>query len=139
MRGQKLEHQLTDLDGSFGKACKSAPAYKLYAITDCLTSICKPGMVYVGHGQGRAIELEVWKLPVKNLGNFFQQISAPLGLGTVALEDGTSVKGFICEGFVAALADRATEDSGKSSNLLVQDITEYNSWRRYQIKQQNKS
>ena len=29
------------------------------------------------------------------------QVPAPLGIGTVLLEDGSSVKGFICEGWVA--------------------------------------
>ena len=137
MRGQKLEHQLTDLKGSFLKACKSAPTYKLYAITDRTSNTCKPGMVYVGHGQGTAIDLEVWNLPVDNLGKFFQQITAPLGLGTVLLEDGSNVKGFICEGYVTNLADHAadTESGENGSNLSVKDITDFGSWRHFQAQQ----
>ena len=134
MRGQKLEHQLTDLKGSFIKACKSAPTYRLYAITDRTSNICKPGMVYVGPGQGRAIDLEVWNLPVENLGNFFQQITAPLGLGTILLEGGSNVKGFICEGFVTNLANQ-TENDLNNSQISVRDITDLGSWRQYQAQQ----
>jgi allophanate hydrolase len=32
------------------------------------------------------------------VGSFLAGIPAPLGLGTITLEDGSSVKSFICEG-----------------------------------------
>lgn len=139
MRGQKLEHQLTSLQASFLTACRSAPAYKLFAITDPANGICKPGMVYVGQGRGKAIDLEVWTLPVQNLGSFFSQISAPLGLGTVALEDGSSVKGFICEGYIADLGKPVNNADGNAlnSNLLVEDITGHGSWRQFQAQIQS--
>ncbi len=66
--------------------------------------------------RGAAIELEVWALPQERFGDFIAGIPAPLGIGTVELEDGTTVKGFLCE--AAGLAGAA-------------DITEFGGWRAY--------
>ncbi len=76
------------------------------------------GMVKVRDGSGKSIYLEVFKLPIENVGRFLQLIPPPLGLGTVDLEDGESVKGFICEGYVA------TDNSG----FEVQDISHLQNW-----------
>ena len=65
---------------------------------------------------GAAIAVEVWDMPVANLGRFVAGVPAPLGIGTVTLQDGRHVKGFICEG--AALAN-------------AQDITHFGGWRAY--------
>ena len=135
MRGQKLEHQLTDLGGTFLKACKSGPVYEMFAITDPSNKTCKPGMIAVGTAKGRAIEMEVWKLPVDNLGRFFLQVPPPLGLGTVCLEDGSSVKGFICEGYVANLDSHDCSTSTMQSDLAVENITQHASWKQYQSQQ----
>ena len=43
-------------------------------------------------------------------------VPAPLGIGTVELEDGTRVQGFVCESYAAEGA---------------QDITHLGGWRRY--------
>lgn len=133
MRGQKLEHQLTDLGATFNRTCRSSPVYELYAITDSATSVCKPGMIAVGRGKGKAIELDIWNLPLQRLGQFFKQIPSPLGLGTVFLEDGSSVKGFICEGYVASLSSSNTQNVDMSGQaiLKVDNITQLMSWRRY--------
>jgi allophanate hydrolase len=36
-------------------------------------------------------------MPEDTVGTFLNGIPAPLGLGTVLLEDGSRVKGFLCE------------------------------------------
>ena len=74
----------------------------------------KPGLAQAV--EGAAIAVEVWDMPIANLGRFVVGIPAPLGIGSVTLQDGRSVKGFICEG--AALAN-------------AQDITHYGGWRAY--------
>ena len=51
---------------------------------------------------GAAIELEVWSLPAAAVGAFMRQIPAPLGIGTVALDDGSTVLGFLCESYATA-------------------------------------
>ena len=82
-------------------------------------------MIKVKDGTGTSIYLELFKLPTENVGRFLEQIPPPLGLGTLDLEDGGSVKGFICEGYVASA------DSG----FEVEDITHLRSWLEF-IKQQ---
>ncbi|KAL3158259.1 hypothetical protein ABBQ38_010510 [Trebouxia sp. C0009 RCD-2024] len=133
MRGQKLEHQLTDLGATFNRNCRSSPVYELYAIKDSATSVCKPGMIAVGCGKGKAIELDIWNLPVQRLGQFFMQIPPPLGLGTVFLEDGSTVKGFICEGYIASLGSsnpKNIEMPGQTT-FKVDNITQHMSWKQY--------
>lgn len=100
LRGQPLNHQLTSLSSTFVREVQSAPEYRLYAFTDA-TGKTKPGMVAVADGSGTAVHLEVWEMPIQNFGHFMLQVPPPLGIGTVKLEDGGSVKGFICEGWVA--------------------------------------
>ncbi len=79
------------------------------------------GMIKVKDNTGANIYLEVFKLPTEKVGSFLQQIPSPLGLGTVDLEDGKSVKGFICEGYVAS------GDSG----FEVEEITHLQGWLDY--------
>ncbi len=78
-------------------------------------------MIKVRDGTGTSIYLEVFEVPVEGVGRFLQQIPPPLGLGTVDLEDGESVKGFICEGYVAS----------KDSGFEVEEITKLQSWLEY--------
>ena len=58
----------------------------------------RPGLIRVAPGDGAKIEVELWDMPLDHVGSFLAGIPAPLGLGTITLEDGTSVKSFICEG-----------------------------------------
>jgi allophanate hydrolase len=60
--------------------------------------------------------MEVWSLPAREFGSFVAGIPAPLGIGTVRLEDGSAVQGFVCE---AVAADGA------------EDITHLGGWRAY--------
>jgi allophanate hydrolase len=46
---------------------------------------------------GAAIELEVWALSAESFGTFVAAIPPPLGIGSIQLEDGSWVKGFLCE------------------------------------------
>ena len=133
MKGQTLEHQLIDLGATFNRNCRSSPIYELYAVTDSANNTCKPGMIAVGHEKGKAIELDIWNVPVQSLGQFLMQIPAPLGLGTLFLDDGSAVKGFICEGYVASLGSQITHDLGMpgQSSLKVENITAFASWKKY--------
>ena len=72
---------------------RSAPRYRLFALP---TTPPKPGLVRVGEGEaGAAIELEVWELDNAQLGRFMRGVRAPLCIGTLELEDGSSVLGFL--------------------------------------------
>ncbi|UYN93870.1 MAG: allophanate hydrolase [Enhydrobacter sp.] len=113
MSGLPLNGELVDLGGRLEYSGSTAPHYRLHALPGGPPS--RPGLVRVGTGGG-AIELEVWSLPAARVGAFVRRIPAPLGLGTVALSDGTSVLGFLCEGYAIEGA---------------RDITALGGWRAY--------
>ena len=74
---------------------ETAPDYRLYALTG--SKPAKPGLVRVADGAGAAIKAEVWALDPESFGAFVAKIPAPLGVGTVRLADGSTVKGFLAE------------------------------------------
>lgn len=113
LRGLPLHPQLTELNARFVRSARTAPCYKLIALPN--TTPPKPGMMRVKEG-GASIELEVYGLSPAAFGGFVAKIPAPLGIGTVALEDGSEVKCFLCE---------ATAVEG------ARDITEFGGWRGF--------
>ncbi|MDW3223171.1 MAG: allophanate hydrolase [Paracoccaceae bacterium] len=95
MRELPLNWQLTDLGARFERATRSSPDYKFYALAGGPPA--RPGLIYAeGPGSG-SIALEIWSVPKTELGTFLAGIPAPLGIGTIVLEDGSTVKGFLCE------------------------------------------
>jgi allophanate hydrolase len=108
-----LNGQLTQRGATLVRTVRSAPVYRFYALPG--GPPFRPGMVRVEQGGG-AVELEVWELPAREFGSFVAGIPAPLGIGTVLLEDGSSVQGFVCE-------SHAVTDA--------KDITALGGWRAY--------
>jgi allophanate hydrolase len=95
LTGEPLNHQLTDVGGVLVRSCRTAARYRLYALAN--TAPAKPGMVRAHDGGGVALEVEVWALPTPAFGGFVARVPAPLCIGSVELEDGTRVSGFLCE------------------------------------------
>lgn len=89
-----LNWQLTDLNASFIKQSKTKKGYRLFVLEN--KNPIRPGMMFDNTSSSQ-IEVEVWSMPVENFGKFMKQIASPLGIGTVFLEDETSVYGFLCE------------------------------------------
>ena len=91
----------------------SASKYQLFALANTVPP--KPGLVRVKEG-GNQIDIELYDFPQESIGSFLNLIPAPLGLGTIELEDGSWVKGFICEpvGIVGAT-----------------NISHYGGWKNY--------
>jgi len=112
MSGLPLNHQLTERGARLARTCRTAPDYRLFALTDFKPP--RPGMVRAA--AGAPIEVEVWDVPAAAFGGFVDGIPAPLGIGTVKLEDGAQVKGFLCEAYAAQGA---------------RDITSLGSWRQF--------
>ncbi|WP_454721069.1 MULTISPECIES: allophanate hydrolase [Cupriavidus] len=117
LRGQPLDWQLRQAGARWLESTRTAPCYRLHALAG--TTPPKPGLARAPRGQGGAIELELWALPLREFGRFVADVPAPLGIGTVELADGRLVKGFICEPWALA------EDSG------ALDITAFGGWRAY--------
>jgi allophanate hydrolase len=114
LSGLPLNGELGALGGRLLEAAKTAPDYRLYALTG--TTPPKPGLLRVDSGKGAAIEVEIWALPVQALGRFANAVPAPLTIGTITLSDGRSVKGFLVEAAATAGA---------------RDISSFGGWRGY--------
>jgi allophanate hydrolase len=112
LRGEPLNGQLLELGATFVAQTRTAPCYRLFALPE--TRPPKPGLVR-SEGGG-SIEVEIWSLSEAAFGRFVAAIPAPLGIGTVALQDGSSVSGFLCEG---------------SAVRNAYDITFFGGWRAY--------
>ncbi len=93
LSGLPLNHQLTQLDARLLQSTRTSADYRLYALPGDPPQ--RPGLVRAVHSG--AIDVELWALPTHRVGEFLQQIPAPLGLGKVELADGAWVNGFICE------------------------------------------
>ena len=72
----------------------------------------KPGLLRDEHFHGPGIEVEVWAMPEDQLGSFVAGIAAPLGIGTVTLEDGAAVQCFIAEPYALRHATEITQHGG---------------------------
>ena len=114
LTGQPLNYQLQERHATLLKTCQTAPSYRFYALAN--TQPAKPGLVKVLDGSGVGIEVEVWQLSAEGFGTFVALVPPPLVIGTLDLEDGSSVKGFLCEFYVIPDA---------------QDISQYGGWRNY--------
>lgn len=95
LREEPLNYQLTKRDAQFICQSKTAPYYQLFALPG--TSPPKPGLIRVGPETGRSVDLEIWELPTTQLGSFIKDVPSPLTIGTVYLESGQVVAGFLCE------------------------------------------
>ena len=114
LAGMPLHWQLASREARLVSRTRTAPAYRLYAMAE--TTPPKPALIHVGEGEGAAIEVEVYELGMAAFGSFTAEVPAPLAIGTVTLEDGTTVKGFVAE-------PRALDGA--------RDITAFGGWRGY--------
>jgi allophanate hydrolase len=112
MSGLPLNRELTSLGSRLIRTCRTAPQYRLHALAGGPPQ--RPGLVR--DPSGAAITVEVWGLPRAAFGTFIAGVPSPLAIGTVVLEDGSAVKGFVCE--TAGLAGAS-------------DITALGSWRAF--------
>ena len=94
LSGMPLHWQLSSRAARLVQRTRTAPLYRLYAMTS--QSPPKPALVHTGVG-GAAIEVEVYELDVAAFGSFVSEVPPPLAIGTVALLDGSSIKGFLAE------------------------------------------
>ena len=109
LSGMPLNWQLSSRGARLVRRTRTAPVYRLYAMTG--QNPPKPALVHSGAGGG-AIELEVYELEVGAFGSFVTEVPAPLAIGTVILEDGASVRGFVAEPRALSGALDITADGG---------------------------
>ncbi len=109
LRGQPLNHLLVGWGGVFVGDCRTAARYRMHRVESPL----RPGLVRVA-SDGAMIPGECWRLPTAGFGRFTASITRPLAIGTVELDDGRLVKGFVCE----------PVDAGE-------DLTRFGGWRAW--------
>jgi allophanate hydrolase len=114
LRGQPLNWQLTSRNAHLQLTSRTAPNYRLYALAG--STPAKPGLVRDDSHRGPGVEVEIWAMPQDQFGSFVAEVPPPLTIGTVTLEDGNSVKCFLCE---PCALDGAKE------------ITQFGGWRSY--------
>jgi allophanate hydrolase len=114
MSGLPLNRDLVALGGTFRRVVMTTADYRFFALPG--GPPFRPGLVRIADGEGTAIAAEVWALPAEGFGRFVAGIPAPLGIGTVRLSDGSTVKGFLCE------AEAVRE---------ARDISAFGGWRGY--------
>ena len=111
LRGQSLNHQLTDLGARFRGDVLTAEEYRMVALP---TTPPKPGILRAA--EGAPLIGERWTLSPGALGRFLAGLPAPMTLGEIELDDGATAIGFHCDSPAAAAA---------------KDITEFGGWRAY--------
>ncbi|KAK9462206.1 uncharacterized protein V1516DRAFT_674026 [Lipomyces oligophaga] len=118
LSGLPLNWQLSELNATLAYKTSTSSNYRLYHLSN--TTPPKPGLrrILPGHESlvGEKIELEVYDIPSENFGAFISLVPPPLAIGSVELENGHWVKGFVCEenGFDGA-----------------KDVTKFGGWRSY--------
>lgn len=113
MEGLPLNQQLRDRGGYLLRVTRTADNYRFFALRGGPPE--RPGLVRAVNG-GTSIEVEVWAIRAADFGSFVAGIPAPLGIGTIELQDGAKVPGFLCESY-------ATDGAV--------DITHFGGWRTY--------
>ena len=115
LSGLPLNIQLTERGATLREAAQTAPHYRLFALPN--TTPPKPGLMRVSaYEAGASIAVEVWEMPLDQVGSFLALIPPPLGLGSIELADGRHVHGFICEAHALASA---------------RDVTGFGGWRAF--------
>lgn len=95
LSGQPLNGQLTSRGARLVRTTRTAPDYRFFALPG--GALPKPGLIRVEPGRGAGIEVEVWESDEAAFGSFMSDVPPPLAIGTLVLDDGSAVKGFLCE------------------------------------------
>jgi allophanate hydrolase len=114
LTGEPLNRQLAERGARLVRRCRTSPEYRFYALAN--TRPAKPGLVREPAFDGPGIALEIWAVPSQHFGSFVAAVPPPLGIGSVQLDTGEWVNGFICEpaGLVGAT-----------------EITSFGGWKNY--------
>lgn len=114
LSGEPLNHELTELGATLVETTRTASCYRLFELPH--TRPAKPGLLRSEGDAGAAIEVEVWRMACSAFGRFVARIKSPLCIGSLELEGGRHVHGFLCESHAVAHA---------------RDISSFGGWRAY--------
>lgn len=114
LEGQSRNLELQALGATLVGGARTAPHYRLWALPDGE----RPALERLADG-GASIDVEIWSLDRFALGSLVAGVSAPLAIGRVDLDDGSSRTGFVVE---------------SGGWLDATDITHYGGWRQWQAR-----
>jgi allophanate hydrolase len=115
MSGLPLNPDLLRRGAVFVRKAATANCYRLFALPG--QEPRRPGLLRVDDGwPGASIEIEVWALSAEAFGSFLNDVPPPLSIGTLLLNDGTRIKGFLVEA---------------AGTVGAQDVSHYGGWRAY--------
>jgi allophanate hydrolase len=114
LSGMPLNGELKSFGARFLQETTTSADYRLFALSG--TSPPKPGLIRVAAGRGAAIDVELWAMPAENFGRFVDAVPPPLAIGTLALADGRTVKGFLVEA---------------EATVGARDISDFGGWRAF--------
>jgi allophanate hydrolase len=109
LRGQPFHESLLGLGAHFVRSCKTAACYRFVALMHLNPP--RPGLIRDEARKGSAL-LEIYELPYEGFGKLVASVAPPLAIGTVELEDGEKIKGFLCESWAATTARDITDFGG---------------------------
>jgi allophanate hydrolase len=118
LEGQPLHGQLRACGARLQQRTRTTAGYRLYALQ--ASQPPKPALVRDAGGPG-GFEVEVYRMTDAGFGAFVALVPAPLGIGTVDIADGRSVKGFICEQHGLAQAPEISSYGGWRAYLAATD------------------
>jgi allophanate hydrolase len=114
LSGMPLNGELRALNARLLSVAATAADYRLFALPGTVPP--KPGLKRVARDAGTNIALEIWGMAPEAFGQFVASIPPPMTIGTLRLDDGSNVKGF--------LAEPAAFDGAR-------DISEFGGWRNF--------
>jgi allophanate hydrolase len=114
LRGQPLHAALCGWGARFMRPSRTSPKYRFLALMEHNPS--RAGLEQISDGGGN-VEVEVYDLSFEGFGRLAASVAPPLALGTIELEDGEHVKGFLIE---------------SSAVSTARDITDFGGWRGYE-------
>jgi allophanate hydrolase len=118
LSGQPLNWQLTQRRARLLKTTRTEACYRFYALPG--TTPLKPGLLREEGFTGPGIEVEVWAVPENEFGSFVAAVPPPLAIGNARLQDGETVKCFLCEPYALRGATEITEMGGWRAFLASQ-------------------
>jgi allophanate hydrolase len=109
LKGQPLHADLLGFNAGFVRLARCTANYRFLALMEHKPP--RAALEHTADGGGK-VEVEVYDLPFEGFGRLVASVAPPLAIGTVELEDGERVKGFLIESSAASTARDITEFGG---------------------------
>ncbi len=118
LSGLALNGQLTSRGARLLRRARTDASYRMFEVPPGAGLPARPALVPAA--DGAPLEAEVWELSPAALGELLTLVAPPLALGTVRMEDGSEMTGFVHAG--------TTQDPAR---VLGEDLTSYGGWRAW--------